>query len=237
MRQRLAAVLVLGFLTASGAAGAQRGPANGAAQASLNRAADALLALKSTRFSIKREGAPAFLDEKSGITFTSADCIYAAPDRVSCSVKVGLKNGSYVQLTRVWVPEGMFQSNPLTHQYAKLPPDANFNGSLLFARTGIAGVLKTDVTKVAVVGKEPVQGRDTLHLKGEVSGAKLNPLIGSTLKADLTYPVDLWMDDATGNAVQLHVAEPDGNGWMIELSGANEPQTIPTPQLPPAAGR
>src|SRR5262245_38648128 len=166
-------------------------------QADLNRAADAVLALKSTRFSIKREGTPAFLDEKTGITFTSADCIYAAPDRVSCNVKVTTKNGSILQLTRVWVPEGIFQSNPLTRQFAKLPAaDTNFNGALLFARTGIAAILKTDVQKTQVVGREKVQGADTLHLKGEVSGSKLNPLIGATLKADQSNPVDLWMDDA-----------------------------------------
>ena len=225
--------VVVGVLVLASASIAQR---PGAVQGDLNRAADAVLALKSTRFSIKREGAPAFLDEKTGITFTAADCIYAAPDRVSCNVKVTTKNGTVLQLTRVWVPEGIFQSNPLTRQFGKLPAaDTNFNGPLLFARTGIAAILRTDVQKTQVVGKEKVQGADTLHLKGEVSGAKLNPLIGATLKADLTYPVDLWMDEASANTVQLHVAEPDGNGWLIELSGANEPQTIPTPQLPPPA--
>jgi len=239
MRNRHFAFLLLCVFLGSavGARAQSRRAAAGAVQADLNRAADAVLALKSTRFSIKREGAPAFLDEKVGITFTTADCIYAAPDRVSCNVKVTTRNGTILQLTRVWVPEGIFQTNPLTRQFAKLPAaDTNFNGPLLFARTGVPAILRADVQKTQVVGKEKVQGADTLHLKGEVSGAKLSPLIG-TLKADLTYPVDLWMDEASANAVQLHVAEPDGNGWLIELSGANEPQTIPTPQLPPPAGR
>src|SRR6476620_8569754 len=93
-----------------------------APQDSLNRAADAILALKSARFSLKREGTPAFLDEKNGITFTVADCRYSAPDRVSCDVKVSLKNGTILQLMRVWVPEGTFQSNPLTRQFGKAPP-------------------------------------------------------------------------------------------------------------------
>lgn len=210
-----------------------RAGGSGASQESLNRAADAILALKSTRFSLKREGAPAFLDEKNGITFTAADCIYAAPDRVSCDVKVSLKTGTIVQLTRVWVPEGTFQTNPLTKQWAKVPADANFNGVALFAKTGIADILRTSVQKVQVVGTEKIQNKDTLHLKGEVSGTKLTPLIGSTLKPELTYPVDLWMDAASGNASQLHVAEPDGNGWLIDLSGTNEPVDIPTPKLPP----
>src|SRR5580692_10951482 len=98
MRKTQTALVLLGVLAPSvwtKAAQLPR-PAANANQAYLNRAADGLLALKSTRFSLKREGAPAFLDEKSGITFTAADCAYAAPDRVSCNVKVSLKNGTIV---------------------------------------------------------------------------------------------------------------------------------------------
>jgi hypothetical protein len=208
-------------------------PGNGSPQALLNRTADAILALKSTRFALKREGTPAFLDEKTGLTFTAADCRYAAPDRVSCDVKVSLKNGTILQLTRVWVPDGTFQTNPLTQQFFKMPADTNFNGVLLFARTGIPEILRTGVLKPQVIGNEKLQNRDALHLKGEVSGEKLNPLVGSTLKPELAYPVDLWIEDKSAIPVQLHVTEPAGNGWQIELSGANEPVDIPTPQPPP----
>jgi hypothetical protein len=208
-----------------------------AAQDRLNRTADAVLALKSTRFTLKREGTPAFLDEKNGITFTTADCLYAAPDRVSCNVKVTLKNGTILQLTRVWVPEGTFQSNPLTQQFGRVQADANFNGAVLFARAGIPEVLRTAVQNVQVVGTEKIQNRDALHLRGEVSGGKLNPLMGSTLKPDALYPVDLWIDEPSAIPVQLHVTEPEGSGWLIELAGANEPVTIPTPQVPPSPTR
>jgi hypothetical protein len=210
------------------------GASRDAVQSYLNRTADAVLALKSTRFSLTREGTPAVLDAKNGITFTAADCAYSAPDRVSCSVKVSLKNGSIVQLTRVWVPEGTFQSNPLTRQFGKAPADANFNGVVLFAKTGIPEILRTQVQKAKVVQRETLQNRQALHLQGEVSGEKLNPLVGSTLNADVMYPVDLWIDEKSANAAQIHVTEPEGNGWLIELFGTNEPVDIPTPQLPPA---
>ena len=204
-----------------------------AAQAQLNRSADAILALKSTRFSVRREGTPAMLDEKNQITFTLAECGYAAPDRVSCDVKVALKNGTILQLTRVWVPEGTFQSNPLTKQFGRATADSTFNGVLLFAKTGIPDIMRTGVQNAQVVGKERVQNRDTLRLKGDVNGAKLAPFI-STVKPDGTYPVDIWIDESTAVPVQIHVTEPDNNGWQIELSGINDPITVPTPQLPPA---
>jgi len=209
------------------------GRANAATEQYLSAAADAVLNLKSAQFSLKREGTPAFLDEKNGITFTLAECAYAAPDRVSCNVKISLKNGTILQLTRVWVPEGVFQTNPLTRQFGKAPADATFNGAALFAKTGIADILRTATRNPQVVGKEKVQGKDTLHLKGEVSGEKLNPLVGSTLKPDFMHPVDMWMEEKSSRPVQVHVSEPEGNGWIIELSAMDEPVDIPTPKLPP----
>jgi hypothetical protein len=240
---RLVAVCGLLGAAASAVAGAAAPQARPVAaqsvQNDLNRAADMLLALKSTRFAVRREGTPAVLDVSTGITFTAADCAYAAPDRATCNIRVALKNGTILQLTRVWVPEGAFQSNPLTRQFARLPPDATFNGSVLFARNGIPQVLRTGIQKAQAIGRERILNRDTMHLKGDVSGKVLNPLFDA-LSPDVVYPVDLWFDERTGDLVRLRVAEPAGNAWLIELSGTNEPVDIPTPQVPspaPAPGK
>jgi hypothetical protein len=236
-KAQTALVLACLFASSVWARGSQQSGSGGApSHGSLNRVADAVLAVKSARFSLKREGTPAVLDEKNGATFTVADCVYAAPDRVSCDIKVSLKNGTIFELTRVWVPEGTFQSNPLTHQFSKVPPDANFNGVALFGSGGIPEIVKTAIQKPQVVGREQIHNRDTLHVKGEVSGRKLNPLVGSTIKSELTYPVDLWVDEMSALPVQIHVTEPEGNGWLIELSATDEPITIPTPPLPPPPG-
>jgi len=222
------------LLDSSSLAAAQAGRGRAPAQDHLNRTADAILKLKSAQFTLTREGAPAFLDEKTGVTFTAAQCVYAAPDRVSCNVKIANKSGNILQLTRVWVPEGTFQSNPLTRQFGKAPEDASFNGAVLFARTGIPAILQTSVQKAQVVGTETISGKSTLHLKGEVSGGKLNQLIGtgSTIKPDQMYPVDLWMDEQSANPVRMHVTEPASNGWLIEIFAVNEPVDIPTPKIP-----
>ena len=227
----VAALIVLGTLSPSPRAQAGRGNAN--PQDLLNRGADAVLKLKSAQFTLNREGTPAVLDEKNGITFTNADCIYAAPDRVSCNVKVASRGGTILQLTRVWVPEGAFQSNPLTRQFGKAPADSVFNGVVLFARTGIPEVMQKHVQKAQVVGSERLRDKNTLHLKGEVTGEKLNPLMGNTLKPEQVYAVDMWMEDATNVPLRIHVQEPGNNGWMIDLFGSNVPVEIPTPKLPP----
>jgi LppX_LprAFG lipoprotein len=203
-------------------------------QAQLTRAADAVLKLKSAQFTITREGTPAFLDEKTGVTFTTAQCIYAAPDRVSCDVKITSKTGTVLQLTRVWVPEGTFQSNPLTRQFVKVPPDAVFNGALLFARAGIPEILQKGVSQPQQAANETVREKNTLHLKGEVKGDRLIPFMGPIFTADQLYPVDLWMEEQTANPVRMHVTEPGGNGWMIDLFAVNTPVDIPSPKVPAA---
>lgn len=238
MRCRVIAVALA--LVSSAVPGASQPPGpgqGGGAQGHFYRTAEAILAIRSTRFSLVREGAPAFLDQRNGITFTAADCAYAAPDRVSCNVKVSLKNGTILQLTRVWVPEGTFQSNPLTRQFGRVPADASFNGAVLFARAGIPQLLRTGVQKPQMVGRERIQNREVLHLKGEVRGEALNPIMGAGFAPEQPYPVDLWIDEASATPVQLHVAEPDGSGWLIALTGINERVDIPTPQVPSAPGR
>jgi LppX_LprAFG lipoprotein len=225
-------LLLWGLVSSIGMKGSQQpnpGAGTGAVQDYLNQTADAILALKSARFTLKREGAPVFLNEKKKITFTAAACAYAAPDRVSCDVKVSLKDGTIVKVKRVWVPEGAFQTNPMTQELGKSPADA-FNPVALFAATGIPEVLRTGFQNGQVVGRERIQNRDAIHLKGEVSGEKLNPLAGSTLKPELAYPVDLWIDEKSAIPARIHVTESAGNGWLVELSGANEPVYIPPPK-------
>src|SRR5215467_6408824 len=104
LRQTQTILLLLWVLASSvGVRGSQQpnqGGATGAIQDYLNQTANAILALKSDQFVLKREGAPVLLNEKKKITFTSAACAYSAPDRVSCNVKVSLKDGTIVKVKR-----------------------------------------------------------------------------------------------------------------------------------------
>jgi hypothetical protein len=238
LRQTQTILLLLWVLASSvGVRGSQQpnqGGDTGAIQDYLNQTADAILALKSAQFTLKREGAPVLLSEKKKITFTSAACAYSAPDRVSCNVKVSLKDGTIVKVKRVWVPEGAFQSNPVTQELGKAPPESKFNPVLLFAATGIPEVLRSGFQNGQVVGKEKIQNRDVIHLKGEVSGEKLNPLAGSTLTPEQAYQVDLWIDETSANPARLHVTESEGNGWLVELFGANAPVHVPSPKRTPS---
>jgi len=107
-----------------------------------------------------------------------------------------------------------------------------FNGAVLFAKTGIPEILRTGVVNPQVAGNETLREKNTLHLKGEVKGDRLIPFIGPLLTADQLYPVDLWMEEQTANPVRIHVTEPAGNGWLIDLFAINTPVDIPSPKVP-----
>ena len=121
----------------------------------------------------------------------------------------------------------------MTQEMGKSPADA-FNPVALFAATGIPEVLRTGFQNGQVVGKEKIQNWDAIHLKGEVSGEKLNPLAGSTLTPEQAYQVDLWIDETSANPARLHVTESEGNGWLVELFGANAPVHVPSPKRTPS---
>ncbi len=194
----------------------------------LSRAGEAALAIQSAQFTVVREGTPAVLDPASNTTFTEATGKYQAPDRVSATVKVTLF-GNTVSVQMLWLPEGNYLSNPLTGTFDKAPPAATFNGVGMFGADGLPGVLKDGIQNPTMVGIETVEEVETYHLKGEADGEKLAALTAGALAAGTSYPVDVWMATATNNPVRLHITEPDGNGWQIDLFAFDEPVEINAP--------
>ena len=124
------------------------------------------------------------------------------------TVRLGSLNPELKEPTRFELPDGSaITVEPLVRNGARLGL-AGFDPCAILLNndlsSGIPDILRTSVQKGQVVGSEKVQNRDLLHLRGEVSGEKLNPLIGGTLKAELMYPVELWIDDATQLVRQPH---------------------------------
>jgi hypothetical protein len=127
------------------------------------------------------------------------------------------------------LPEGSYISNPFTGAFQEAPAEAQFNGAALFKADGIPAVLSDGLQNTTLVGAETIEDVETLHLKGEADGAKLAPLTAGALTDGTLYPVDVWMETATANLVRLHIAEPEGNGWLIDVFDIGQPVDIKTP--------
>ena len=194
----------------------------------LDRAAQAVSGLTSAQFTLTREGKPAVLDVSTNTTFTEATGKYQAPDRVSATLKVSLF-GNVVSVETLWLPEGNYISNPLTGSFQPAPASATFNGAAIFAASGIPSVLKDGVHNTTLVGTETIEDVETYHLRGEADGAQLASLAAGVLTAGTSYPVDVWMKTTDWYVVRLHITEPDGNGWLIDLFAINEPVEIKAP--------
>jgi len=194
----------------------------------LSKSGDAVLALKSARFTILREGPPAVFNAETGMGFTEAAGEYQAPDRVSAKVKVTLF-GNVLQIEIFWLPDGTFISNPLTHQLEAAPADLGIDAAAMFTPEGIPAVLKTGIQNTTLVGYETVEDISAIHIRGEADGAVLSPLMAGALVSGTLYPVDVWVEKSTYNLVRFHVDESDGNGWMIDLFDFNAPIEIQKP--------
>ena len=86
----------------------------------LSKAGDAMLAMKSARFSLIREGDPVTFDPTTGMAFSEATGDYLAPESVRAAVKVTLF-GNVLEIEIYWLPDGVYISNPLTQQFQPAP--------------------------------------------------------------------------------------------------------------------
>jgi len=194
----------------------------------LSKAGDAVLAMKSAKFTLTREGTPALLDAQSNSTFSEAAGEYQAPNRVSAQVKVTVF-GNLLQVEMLWLPEGTYMSNPLTGQMTAAPAGVSFDGAALFQAGGIPAVLKSGIQNPKLVGSETVEDVASYHLSGTADGAVLSPLTAGALAAGTQYPVDVWVEKSGFNLVRFHIAEPDGNGWLIDVYDINAAVDIQAP--------
>jgi hypothetical protein len=194
----------------------------------LAKSADAMLAMKSARFKITREGAPVVFDTVTNMSFTEITGEYQAPDRVSAQINVTIF-GNVLQIQVLWLPEGNFITNPLTGRMEPAPANLAFNGAALFQAGGIPAVLRTGIQNPKLAGMETIEGVNTIHIRGEADGAILAPLLAGALESGTLYPVDIWMEKSTYNLIRIHIAEPDGNGWLIDEFDINAAIEINAP--------
>ena len=193
----------------------------------LARAAENALAVTSLRFTLAREGEPVLLDPATGARFSDASGEYRSPDRVRAKVKASL--GSFIStIELIWIPEGVYASDPLTGAFTRLRRAPALDPAALFGAAGLAGVLRDGMRNATLVGTEKIEDTDTYHVRGEVDGSRLRVLGGGTA-VEGTHTVDVWIDRARLRVVRLHDREPSGSGWQLDLFDYGAPVEIEAP--------
>lgn len=192
----------------------------------LARAADDLAAAPTLRFDLTREGAPVPLDPLTGATFTQATGEYRAPDRVHARVKA-IAGSFILSLDALWLPDGVFVTDPLSGTYRRLAGAAAFDAAALFRKDGAPQVLR-GLQRPTLVGTESVNGADAYHVRGGADGILLRPLSGGVL-VEGGHTVDVWIDKARSRVLMVRDLEPGGGAWKLELSAFGEPVEIARP--------
>ena len=227
--KRIDLILASMLLAASLLPGCAAAPSTPSPTELLTKTAKDLLALKTAKFTLARQGAPVVMDSATGATFSEATGEYQAPDKVHAKVKL-LWGSVVLPVDLLWLPEGVYMTNPLTGAYSKVSTPPDLNVAALFGADGLPSVLQSGLRSVKLVGKENIEGLDAYHLSGQAEGSKLKALTAGVL-VEGTHTVDVWIESGTSHLLRLQDNEPGGTGnaWTLDLFAFDKPVEIKGP--------
>jgi lipoprotein LprG len=157
---------------------------------------------QSVHFAISLAGQPVYADAARLFQLNSMEGDLKRPDSVLALLSV-TAGGGVAEIRTVALGGKQYMTNPITRAWACLAPGSTFNPAILFdPQLGVEHLLQTDFEEVSLVGVEDVGGKPSYHLRGTISGAKLQPISMGLLGAG-PVSVELWADQATMRASKL----------------------------------
>lgn len=178
----------------------------------VQHAADRLQQLAGFAFTIDQSGAPAYVDPTGIVAFKEATGYFVAPDKSQAVVKVAAP-GLVTEVQVINIGAAQWQTNIVTGQWERVPPDTSFNpGAMFDANTGLSAILRQDLSDVAFGSTEEQENEAGLD-KGLL-------LVTATAVADKLYtmtggligpePVDiaLWVEPDSWEIRRIIVIEP-----------------------------
>jgi hypothetical protein len=183
--------------------------------------------IKSVQFSLSREGSPIIVEPSLGATLISATGSYRSPDEVHASVKADLA-GNVLTVDMLWIPAGIFMTNPLTGAFMKLTAEIPLDPVAIFdPEMGIAQILDQAINDPTVLGEEDIEGVASLHLTGKANPEEVSVLAPAGLSGELF--VDLWLDSNSYQVTRIKLTEESGDQTILDFFAYNEPVEIPSP--------
>lgn len=193
----------------------------------LEMAAQAMSEISTVQFSLTREGTPLVLDSSLGAMFVSGTGSYEAPDKVHASVKADI-SGNIVALDFLWLPEGVYMTNPLTGQYIQQPLELPLNPAALFdSEEGLAELLVTRIEEPVVLGLEQLEGMDAIHMSGSTDAETVTVIAPIEISGE--FDLDLWLDASTSQVLRIQITEDNGAVTTLDFLGYGDHVEIPSP--------
>jgi hypothetical protein len=194
--------------------------------------------LEGVRFDIDRTGLPAYLDPDKTISLRKAKGFYVAPDRGIAEVRV-IAPGFVTDVSVVSIREIQWETNLLTNEWNRLPPNWGFNPAVLFdSEIGIHAILLADLTDKKLVGTEKLDnGSDTLLyvLEGKLTGDRISQMSYGLIGPE-DMDVRLWVAPGTFELHRVIITDPNREGeestvWQVDFSDFGRTVNIEPPPI------
>jgi hypothetical protein len=184
--------------------------------------------ITTVQFSLTREGEPLVLDPSLGALFISATGEYQAPDTVHANVKADISE-NVIALDFLWLPEGVYMTNPLTGQYIEQPFEIPLDPRALFdPQVGLSRILVSKIDGPEFVGREQIDGQESIHLRGKTDAETVTIILPIEIAGE--FVLDIWLDASSNQILSIQITEENGDTSSMDFFGYGEPVDIPLPE-------
>ena len=171
-----------------------------------------------------------YLDDEELIELAGAEGDMSRPQSVEALASVAISLVT-LDVSLIFVGDDAYMTDFLTGNWGPAPDDFSYNPALLLSASDGLGPVLQALNEPQVIGRETVDGVDSVHLRGSVEQDLIDDMTAGALTGD-AIGVDIWFDAETLDVVKIDLAEPnDGTTWIISLSNHNVPVTIEAPDV------
>jgi hypothetical protein len=201
----------------------------------LQRCVQALQQMQSTHFILERTGAPAYIDDQHMQNLIRMEGDVRTPDRAKAAVRVS-GPAMVFEIQIVTIGDEWWQTNALTGAWERSTGTGYNPATFLDPQTGLAYVLRQDLTGLALIGLEKLEdfpGERFFHLTAEAPGADMAAITGGLIGLG-RLEIDLWILPDTYYPARMRVVDTetdptDPTVWVMDLDHFDAPLTIEAP--------
>lgn len=159
----------------------------------LRRAGAAMLEQSSMHFKIDIDGAAAPINPALGLGLRSAEGDFLRPDRIGVHLKI-ISPIVSIEADMIALGDEQYVTNFLTQAWEPLPAQFGFNPAVMFhPEFGLERTLAEGLDDASNVGVESLDGVQVYHVRGSVSGDRLQAMSGGLISTG-RIDVEVWAE-------------------------------------------